>query len=219
MFAAASLKPAFTRLGSEFEAAHPGVLVTLDFAGSQALAEQLLEGAAADIFAPADEPTMAKVSGAGLVAGEPVRYASNRLVIVTPPGNPSAVRGFADLAQPGLRLVVCAPAVPCGSATARLETLTGITAVPVSEEQAVTDVLAKVQSGEADAGVVYLTDARSAGDTVETIRFPEADGAVNRNPIAVLAGAAEPALARDFVALVTGPRGRQVLRDAGFGEP
>lgn len=218
VFAAASLKTAFTRLGREFEAAN-GVTVAFDFAGSQALAEHLLEGARADVFAPADEPTMGRATGAGLVAGEPVRYASNRLVIVVPPGNPAGVTGFAGLAAPGVRLVVCAPVVPCGSAARRIETRTGTTLAPVSEEQAVTDVLAKVQAGEADAGLVYLTDARSAGGTVEAIPFPEADVAVNRNPIAVLAGADQPELAAAFVDLVTGPQGRQVLRDAGFGEP
>ena len=219
VFAAASLKGTFTELGEQFEAAHPGTTVTLNLAGSQTLVEQLDQGAAADVLATADEPTMAAAVEAGLVAGDPVPFATNRLTIVVPPGNPAGVARLADLVRPGVKVVSCAPVVPCGSATHRVAAAAGITLTPVSEEQAVSDVLAKVQAGEADAGLVYRTDALAAGDTVEEVALAEAAAVTNRYPMAVLAGAAEPGLAAAFLDLVTGEAGRAVLDAAGFGGP
>jgi molybdate transport system substrate-binding protein len=162
---------------------------------------------------------MTKAVSAGLVSGEPVDFAANQLTIVTPPGNPSRIASFADLARPGTQVVVCAPQVPCGAAAQRLETLTGVTLTPVSEESSVTDVLGKITSGQADAGLVYTTDARSAGAEVDTIPFPQSSRAVNTYPIAVLNDAKNGSAARQFVDLVTGPPGRETLAAAGFAAP
>lgn len=219
VFAAASLRGAFTELGDVFEDTHPGAAVSISFAGSQVLAEQLDQGARADVFAAADEPTMAGVVSAGLAAGPPVVFASNRLTIAVPPGNPAVIGSFADLARTDVEVVVCAPVVPCGKATRRAAAAAGVRLSPASEEQAVTDVLAKVQAGEADAGLVYATDARAAGATVAAIDFAESGASITRYPATVLAGAAHPTLAGEFLGLVTGPTGRSVLAAAGFGEP
>ena len=147
---------------------------------------------------------------------KPVNFATNTLTIVTKPGNPKGITSFADLANADLAVVVCAPGVPCGSATEKVEANTGVTLTPVSEENSVTDVLGKVTTGDADAGLVYVTDAKNAGDKVTAVPFPEAAQVVNVYPIATLAEAAQPDLAAKFVTLVTGPEGQQVLAAAGF---
>lgn len=216
VFAAASLKATFTTLGDTFAAENPGSDVVFSFAGSSDLVTQLQGGAPADVFASADTNNMGKATDAGLVAGTPVNFATNTLTIVTPPGNPAGITSFADLARDGVSEVVCAPAVPCGAATKKVQDATGVTLSPVSEEQSVTDVLNKVESGEADAGVVYVTDATNAGDKVTAVSFPEASGAVNTYPIGVLKDSSNAALAQAFVDLVTGPEGQAVLSAAGF---
>ncbi|MFE7629316.1 molybdate ABC transporter substrate-binding protein, partial [Kocuria sp. NPDC057446] len=167
--AAASLRDAFTELAGQFEAQHPEVEVSLSFAGSSTLVQQLAEGAPGDVLATADERSMAGAVAAGLVAGEPEVFASNVLTVVVPAGNPAGVRSFRDLAEPGVQVVVCAPQVPCGAAAEQVEEASGVRLSPVSEEGAVTDVLGKVTSGQADAGLVYATDARAAGDAVEDL--------------------------------------------------
>lgn len=219
VFAAASLKSTFTQLGEQFMKDNPGAGVTFSFAGTSDLVAQLTQGAPADVFASADVKNMTKATDAGLVAGDPVNFASNTLTIVTPPGNPKGIASFADLAKPGTAVVVCAPQVPCGSATEKVEQATGVTLAPVSEESAVTDVLGKVTSGQADAGLVYVTDAAGAGDKVTSVPFPESSGAVNTYPIAVLKDSKNPAAAKKFLDLVTGPEGRKVLAAAGFAAP
>ena len=219
VFAAASLQGTFTEIGERFERAHPGVAVAFSFAGSSDLAAQVAEGAPADVLASADGATAARVAAEGLTAGDPVPFATNVLQIATPPGNPAGVTGFTDLARPGVDVVVCAPQVPCGAAARAVQASTGVTLSPVSEESSVTDVLGKVAAGEADAGLVYVTDVRAAGGAVTGVPLPEAADVVNTYPIAALRGAAEPGLARDFVAYVTGPEGRAVLGAAGFGTP
>ena len=177
---------------------------------------QLTQGAPADVFASADTATMDKLAAANMVAGEPVNFASNTLTIVAAPGNPKQIQSFADLARPGLSVVVCAPQVPCGSATEKVEKGTGVALDPVSEESQVTDVLGKVTSGEADAGLVYVTDALGAGDKVAAVNFPESAEAVNTYPIAALEQSGQPELARRFIDLVTGEAGRKALQAAGF---
>lgn len=219
VFAAASLKGTFTELGAQFEKAHPGTTVEFSFAGSSDLVTQLSQGARADVFASADTKNMDKASQAGLLAGAPVNFASNTLTIVVAPKNPKGINGFRDLARPGTSVVLCAPQVPCGAATQKVETAAGVDVVPVSEESSVTDVLNKVTSGQADAGIVYVTDARSAGDEVTAVAFPEAADAVNTYPIADLEQSQNPDAARQFVELVTGEAGQAVLGEAGFGKP
>lgn len=219
VFAAASLKPVFTQIGQHFKDQNPSAAVEFEFAGSSELATQLSQGATADVFASADTAQMDTVGKAGLLAGNPTRFASNTLVIVTAPGNPKKIASFADLARPGLNVVVCQRPVPCGSATHRVEDGTGVRLNPVSEEPSVTDALNKITTGQADAAVVYVTDARNAGSKVATVNFPEAAGAVNVYPIAVLKKAPQPALAQKFVDLVTSATGQQLLAQAGFAKP
>ncbi|MCJ0904984.1 molybdate ABC transporter substrate-binding protein [Rhodococcus sp. ARC_M6] len=219
VFAAASLKGTFTELGKEFESENPGSTVTFSFAGSSDLVAQIIAGAPADVFASADAANMKKATDAGVVEGTPSDFASNTLTIVVPPGNPKGITSFADLAQEGTQLVICAPQVPCGAATTKVEDATGQALRPVSEESSVTDVLNKVTSGQADAGIVYVTDAKSAGDKVETIALPEAATVVNLYQVAVLKDSKNASTATKFVELVKGSKGLTVLSDAGFAAP
>jgi molybdate transport system substrate-binding protein len=219
VLAASSLKDTFTELERRFEADHGGVDVTISFAGSSDLAQQIVNGAPADVFAAANESTMDTVVDAGLTDAEPDVFATNTLQIVVPPGNPKGIASFADLARPDLVLVVCAPQVPCGSATAKIEQDTGVALQPASEELDVRAVLGKVTDGEADAGLVYVTDVRAAGDKVTGVDFAESARAVNRYPIAPIRGARDRELAGQFVDLVLGETGQRVLADAGFGRP
>ncbi len=219
VFAAASLKSTFTEIGEQFKTDNPGSSVDFSFAGSSDLVTQLTQGAPADVFASADIGNMDKAASAGLLAGAPVNFASNTLTIVTAPGNPTGVKSFQDLAQPGLSVVVCAPAVPCGGATQKVEEATKVELAAVSEESSVTDVLNKVTTGQADAGVVYVTDAAGAGDKVTQVPFPESAGAVNTYPIVVLKQSKDAGLAHKFVDLVTGEFGRKALSEAGFAKP
>ena len=219
VFAAASLTKTFTTLGSEFEAAHPGTHVAFSFAGSSDLVSQLSAGAPADVFASADQANMATAENAKVIDGSPAYFATNVLAIAVPPGNPAHVKGFADLASRSVKTVICAPQVPCGAATATVEKSTGVTLAPVSQESSVTDVLGKVSSGEADAGIVYRTDVKGAGSKVESVPFPEAATTVNVYPIARVSGAPNPEGAAAFVAFATGPEARKALAAAGFGAP
>ena len=219
VYAAASLTKTFTEIGEQFKTDNPGWSVDFTFAGSSNLVTQLTQGARADVFASADTQNMDKAATAGLLSGKPVHFASNTLVIVTAPGNPLKVETFADLARGDLSVVVCAPQVPCGAATEKVEQATKVRLDPVSEESSVTDVLTKVTSGQADAGVVYVTDALAAGDKVTEVDFPESSAAVNLYPIAVLTSAADAAAATKFVDLVTSDAGQKILLRAGFAAP
>ncbi|WP_152192587.1 molybdate ABC transporter substrate-binding protein [Georgenia satyanarayanai] len=217
VLAAASLNVVFADLAERFTAEY-GVEVAFSFAGSSDLVAQLDAGAPADVLATADEATMGRALASGTVAGEPQVFARNTLTLVVPAGNPAGVTGL-DASLDGADLVVCAPQVPCGAATSALADLLGAVITPVSEEGSVTDVLGKVTSGQADAGLVYATDTAAAGDAVETVDVPRADEVVNDYPIAVTADATHPDLAAAWVDLVLGPEGRRVLGDAGFGTP
>jgi molybdate transport system substrate-binding protein len=219
VFAAVPLKPAFTLLAGKIQTDNPGATVDFDFATSSQLANKLAQGAAADIFASADNAQMDTVVKAGLTGSDPVNFATNTLVIVTAPGDPKQIHSFADLAKPGITVAVCQSPMPCGVATQRIEDNTGVQLSSASEESTVSAVLSKVSSGEADAGLVYLTDARKAGGVINTVDFPESAGAVNVYPIAILKHASQPALAQKFVNLVTSPTGEKVLNQAGFASP
>lgn len=218
VLAAASLRVPFAALETTFEEAHPGVDVRVSFGGSSDLADQIEAGAPADVVATADEPTMTRLSDAGLV-GPPTVFATNVLTIVVPAGNPGDVRGLADLGRNDVDVVLCAPEVPCGRAAAAVADRAGVTPHTVSEEPSVTDVLAKVALGEADAGLVYVTDAATEPEDVETVATPEAADVVNRYPVAVLAEPQDADLADEWVSLVTGEQGRSALSEAGFGTP
>ncbi|WP_258062106.1 molybdate ABC transporter substrate-binding protein [Arthrobacter sp. B0490] len=219
VFAAASLTASFTDLAARFEEAHPDAEVALNFAGSSDLAIQIIEGAPADVLATADAENMGKVRDAGMLTGDPVDFATNTLQLAVPPDNPAGITSLPDAAAPGVKTVVCAGQVPCGAAAAAVEQAAGVDLEPVSEESSVADVLGKVTSGEADAGLVYRTDVRAAAGTVRGIDVPEAAGVVNTYPIAALPDSADAATAEAFVDFVTGTEGQAVLRAAGFGAP
>ncbi|HWV78524.1 MAG TPA: molybdate ABC transporter substrate-binding protein [Isoptericola sp.] len=218
VFAAASLKGSFEDLAAQFEAAHEGVDVQLSFAGSSDLVAQIQQGAPADVFASADTANMDKLVADDLV-GDPQDFATNTLEIAVPPGNPAGVETLADLASPGVKLVLCAPEVPCGAASVKVADAAGLDLRPVSEEQSVTDVLGKVTAGEADAGLVYVTDVAAAGDDVEGVELPESAEAVNTYPIAPVADSDRAELARQFVDLVLSSEGQQTLAGFGFAAP
>lgn len=207
VFAAASLTEVLPKISDQ----------TYSFDGSASLVDQLKAGAPADVFVSADKPNMDKAVAAGVVAGTPTQFASNVLVLVTPAGNPAKVTGL-DASLDGKKLVVCAVGVPCGNATAKLAAQLGLTLKPVSEETKVTDVLGKVSSGEADAGLVYATDARRAGDQVVTIQVPGSEKLPNTYWAAVVKGSKHADAAAGFISTLTG-EGRQTLADHGFGEP
>lgn len=219
VFAAASLERTFTELGSRFEAENPGTTVEFSFAGSSDLAAQIIAGAPADVFASADAKTMTTLVDEDLIRGEPVDFASNRLEIAVPPDNPASIASLADLASDDVVTVVCAPQVPCGAATKAVERAAGIRLTPASEELSVTDVLGKVSSGEADAGLVYVTDVLGAEGRVLGIDFPESAEAINAYRIGELTGSSNRALTKAFLAAVTGEPGQSLLGDAGFGPP
>lgn len=217
VFAAASLKETFTEIGREFAAQHDGVEVTFSFAGSSDLVAQLQQGAPADVFASADLENMDKAAADDLVVGSPTIFATNTLQIATPAGNPAEIDGIGDLANADVKVVFCAAEVPCGAAAAGVEKAAGIDIKPVSEEQSVTDVLGKVISGEADAGLVYVTDVAAAGTKVTGIALPESVRVVNTYPIAALTDSDERDTAEAFIDFVAGVDGQAILAAAGFG--
>lgn len=217
--AAASLVTAFGQLQEKFETANPGVDVVLNYGGSSGLAQQIVTGAPVDVFAAANTATMDTVAKAGLVAGTPRIFVTNKLEIAVAPGNPKGIAGFKDLARPDLKVVICARQVPCGSSEKVVEAATGVTVKPVSEESDVTSVLSKVGSGDADAGVVYVTDVRAAGSKVTGIEIPASVNASTEYPIAALSSASNAAGAQAFVAFVVSDAGRAVLSADGFEQP
>ena len=217
--AAMSLKEVFTELEPGFEAAHPGVDLVYNFAGSQILAGQIVEGAPADVFAAADEPQMQRAIDSGRISNAAV-FARNRLVLVSPAAAP--LPGPGALARPGLRLVLAGPGVPAGvyarQALHELGLETAALANLVSNEENVRGVVGKVGAGEADAGIVYATDVTPAlADRLAVL--PLAVAVVPRYEAAVLADSPEPALARDFVAGLQGPDGQAALARHGFLPP
>jgi molybdate transport system substrate-binding protein len=219
VLAASSLTDSFTALGKAFEAEHPGTTVSFSFAASSELATQVEQGAPADVFASASQATMAQVSDGGNTAGKPVTFARNTLEIAVPAGNPAKVTGLADFAKKDLTIALCAPEVPCGAAADLVFAAAKVTPAPDTLEADVKATLAKVTLGEVDAALVYRTDVIAAGDKVEGIDFPEAAGAVNDYPIAVLKDARTSATAQAFVDLVLSAGGQKVLSEAGFQLP
>ena len=218
VFAAASLQDAFQELATSFEAAHAGVHITFDFQGSQDLVTALDGGSPADVLATANNSTMTDAANKGLV-GEQTEFATNVLTLIVPAGNPAGVTGINDGSLDKADLVICAPEVPCGEATQKLATELGVTLNPVSEEQKVTDVRGKVESGEAQAGIVYTTDAAKSGSKVEPIALP-ANSVINHYPIALTKSAGNPQAAQAFIDYILSPEGQKVLQDTyGFGAP
>ncbi|MEG3634437.1 molybdate ABC transporter substrate-binding protein [Micromonospora palythoicola] len=219
VLAAASLTESFTRIGEDFEAANPGVRVVFSFAGSSALANQIDQGAPADVFASASPANMTTVVDAGNGDGDPRVFVRNQLVIAVPDGNPDGVSGLTDLTRPDVKVALCAEQVPCGAAARRVLDAAGVRLTPVTLEQDVKAALSKVRLGEVDAALVYRTDARAADDDVEGVEFPESAGAINDYPIVVLRNAPNKPAARAFVDHVLSGPGQAVLTAAGFQAP
>lgn len=217
VFAAASLTDVFREIGSAFEQAHRGVAVTFNFAASSTLAAQIVEKAPAQVFASADEANMKKVVDAGAVQGAPRIFATNRLVIVVPKGNPKHVASLADLSRPGLTVALAAPQVPAGKYAAEAFAKAGVAVPQASQEVDVRAVLTRVAMDEADAGIVYVTDVRAAADRVDAVPIPEAQNVIARYPIAALPSAGDTA--RAFVDAVLSPAGQATLARFGFLAP
>ena len=229
VFAAASLSGAFQELGLAFERAHPGTKVRFNFAGSQQLAVQLEQGARADLFASADERWMKYVEEKSLLAGPARLFARNRLVVIVPASNPARIGKLQDLAQRGVKTVIGAEAVPVGAYTRQM--LANLAKAPgfpagfdrkvlanvVSQEENVKGVVTKVQLGEADAGIVYVSDATGSGARhLRTFAIPEAQNVVAEYPMAPLASAEAPEAAAAFAELILSPDGQAVLRRFGL---
>lgn len=218
VYAAASLTGSFTEIGKAFEAANPGTTVTFNFAASSALSTQITQGAPADVFASASTSNMQTVVDAG-GASDPTTFVTNSGEIAVPADNPAGVTSLADLAKSGVTVAVCQPQVPCGKLATSIFDKAGITVKPVTEEADVKSTLSKVSSGAVDAGIVYVTDVKAAGDTVKGIEIPSAQNATTEYPIAPLTESKNTALAKAFVSYVLSDQGQQVLTAAGFAAP
>jgi molybdate transport system substrate-binding protein len=213
VFAAASLTETFTQIGKDFEAAHPGSHVKFNFAGSSALAQQIGQGAPADVFASAAPANMKQVAESGSTV-----FVRNKLQIAVPKGNPKKIASLADLVRPDLKLALCAEQVPCGAASKKAFQVASLTPKPVTLEQDVKATLTKVKLGEVDAALVYKTDVSATKGDVDGVSFPEADQAINDYPIIALPKAANSAGAKAFVDYVLS-EGKAVLTKAGFDSP
>ena len=218
VFAAASLTEAFTTIGKQFEAAHPGVKVVFNFGPSSGLAEQINQGAPADVFASASTKNMDQVVSAG-GAITPTPFVKNVMEVAVPPSNPAHVASVNDLANKSVKVALCQSQVPCGTTAQKVFTNAKITVKPVTQEVDVKSVLAKVELGEVDAGVVYVTDVRSAGKKVKGIAISDSVNASTTYPIAALSKATNAAAAQAFVSYVLSSAGSDVLTAAGFEKP
>ena len=219
VFAAASLTDGFTRAGDEFAKADSRVRFTFNFGSSSTLATQITNGAPADLFASADEANMQKIVDAELADGVPSAFASNRLQIAVATGNPKKISGLADLARPDVVLVLAAPTVPAGKYALDALGKAGVVARPASLEVDVRAVLNKVSLGEADAGIVYVTDVKSAVARVAGVEIPEQHQVTARYPVAVVKGSKNAALANRFIEYLVSPEGQSILATYGFSRP
>jgi molybdate transport system substrate-binding protein len=219
VFAATSLNAAFDKIGAQFEKANPGVTVKFNYNGSSSLATSITQGAPADVFASAAPSNMKTVTDAGLASGTPQDFASNTGEIIVEKGNPKNIKSVSDLANPALKVVVCAPQVPCGQVATAIFKNAGVTVKPVSEEQNVGGVVSKVTLGEADAGIVYVTDVKANESKATGVPIPADQNNVTQYPIAQLKDASNPSAAAAFISYVLGPDGQQVLASFGFASP
>lgn len=218
VFAAASLTGSFTKLGQQFEAAHPGDAVKFSFGPSSGLATEITTGAPADVFASASPKNMGTVVAAG-DASSPQDFAKNTAEIAVPPGNPAKVASVTDLAKPSVKVALCQPQVPCGVVAAAVFKNAGITVKPVTLEPDVKSTLTQVELGNVDAGIVYVTDVLAAGAKVTGITIPANDNASTLYPIAAISNSKHLSVAQQFVAYVLSSAGQQVLAAAGFEKP
>ncbi|CAB4365472.1 MAG: molybdate ABC transporter substrate-binding protein [Actinobacteria bacterium] len=219
VFAASSLTAAFTEMGTAFNAATPDAHITFNFAGSADLVTQLTEGAPADLFVSADDSNMKKVTDAELNAGAPLSIAKNTFAIIVGKGNPKGITTVADLAKPGLVVVLCAETVPCGKGAARILANAAVTITPKSLEDKVKGVVSKVTSGEADAGIVFVTDVKAAGDTAQGVDIPADLNVISNYPIVVTKQSQNAHAAQAFIDFVASAAGRAILAKYGFLAP
>ena len=218
VFAAASLTESFTTIGKQFEAAHPGDTVKFSFGPSSGLSTQITSGAPADVFASAAPANMDTVVQAG-DASSPQNFAKNTAEVAVPPDNPGHVTSPNDLAKKSVKVALCQPQVPCGVVASEVFKNLGITVRPVTQQPDVKSVLTQVETGNVDAGVVYVTDVLSAGSKVKGVTIPAADNATTEYPIATISDSKEKSIAQAFVAYVLSPAGQKVLATAGFEKP
>jgi molybdate transport system substrate-binding protein len=224
VFAASSLTEAFTRLGSVFEQQNPGSNVRFNFAASDTLATQITQGGPADVFAAAGAGPMATVKAASLATDSPTVFASNRVVIITPRDPATHITNARDLASPGVKLVLAAPGVPAGDYAREVLDNLGIGKKAldnvVSNEVDDKSVVSKVLLGNADAGIVYITDLTpDVAPKLHMIHIAKADNVLARYPIVALKSGSEPSAGRRFMDLVLSPTGEKILRGFGFGPP
>jgi molybdate transport system substrate-binding protein len=218
VFGASSLTGSFTKLGTQFEAAHPGVKVTFSFGASSTLATQIISGAPADVFASASTKNMQQIVTAG-DASSPSDFAKNVMEVAVPPSNPAGITSVTDLAKSSVKVALCQPLVPCGVTAAKVFANAKIAVKPVTLEPDVKSVLAKVELGDVDAGMVYVTDVLAAGSKVKGVVIPATVDASTTYPIATVSKSSQAATAQAFVAYVLSPAGQNVLTAAGFEKP
>lgn len=219
VFAAASLADAFKSAGEQLRVKNPGTDFVFNYGSSSTLATQILNGAPADVFASADDASMRKVVDADLSDGAPASFVGNRLQIVVGAGNPRRIAGLGDLAMPGLVVVLAGPTVPAGRYAREALRKAGVSVRPASEEVDVRAVLNKVALGEADAGIVYVTDVRSGAARVAGVDIAEAHQVHARYPITVVRESKHPVLARAFIDYLTSDEGQRLLAEFGFSRP
>jgi molybdate transport system substrate-binding protein len=219
VFAASSLTAAFKDLGAAFTKAYPEATVTFSFDASSALVTQITQGAPADVFASADTANMDKLTTATLTGSTPVVFATNVLSIVVAAANPKSIKALNDLADAKLKVVLCDPTVPCGKYAKQSLDTAKVAVTPVSFEQNVKGVVTKVTTGEADAGIVYATDVKAAGDKASGVDIPAAVNVVAKYPIASTKSSTHQDIDAAFIAFVTSPEGQAILATSGFGKP
>jgi molybdate transport system substrate-binding protein len=219
VFAGSSLTDTFKKAGDQLKLKNPGTEFVFNFGSSSTLATQIINGAPADVFASADDTNMQKIVDAKLNDSAPAIFVSNRLQIAVAPGNPKQITGLADLAKPGLIVVLAAPTVPAGKYALESLQKAGSIVKPASQEVDVRAVLNKVALGEADAGIVYVTDVKSAGARVTGVDIPEQHQVIARYPIAVVKETKNPRLAKAFVDYLLSDEGQKMLAEFGFSKP
>ncbi len=216
VFAAASLKDAFDKIGTQFEKAHPGVHVKFNYNGSSTLATQIGQAAPADVFASANTENMDKVTSDNLAKGTPEIFAKNKLEIMVGKGNPKNIKTVDSLDNKDVKVAVCAPAVPCGAYSKDIFSKAGITVHPVTQETSVSGVVTKVSLGEADADIVYVTDVKAGGDQISGVPIPAKDNVTAKYPIVTLKMAPNEKAGKAFTDYVLSPSGQKVLASFGF---
>ena len=219
VFAATSLTDAFNKIAAQFQKANPDVTVKFNYNGSSSLATQITQGAPADVFASASPTNMKVVTDAGDAAGTPKTFTSNTGEIMVETGNPLHIKTVADLANSKIKTVVCAPEVPCGALAQDIFKNAGVTVKPVSEEQNVGGVVTKVTLGEADAGIVYVTDVKANENDAVGVPIPANQNDITEYPIVEVKAAPNATAAKAFMSYVLGSAGQQVLASFGFMPP